>query len=155
MPQYMFLIKANPGSEACDNIPDTPEIRAQNNKMFTSMTAFNEELVKNDALIEMGGFTPTKNGARVSYTADGPKVAPGPFDLTKERFPCGFWIIEAKDLDTALGYAKKVPFEESEITVHQLGCAHGFPGFTDELKKREEKIRQAIKGKQIDPALVE
>lgn len=156
MPQYMFLIKAGAGSEATDNIPDTPEVRAMNNKMFNKMTAFNEELVKEGALVDMGGFKPTKKGARVAYSGEGETtITPGPFDLNKERFPCGFWIIQAKNLDAALAYAKKVPFCESEITIHELGCAHGFPGFTEDLKEREQKIRDAIKDKKIDPLLVD
>jgi hypothetical protein len=70
-----------------------------------------------DTLVENGVMAAGTNGLRLSppETAtthalrDGRViVTDGPFSETKECL-AGFWLIEAADLDEALGHAKRVP----------------------------------------------
>lgn len=151
MPKYMILIKGNAGSESIPKKGEvSDEVAAMNTKMFNEMVTFNEKLIEADVLVELGGFESTHSAHRMNFSrTEAPKVTAGPFDLDKERMPCGFWMVETKDDEEALKWAKQIPFQEGEVVIHKLGCASDMPGFTDELKEREDKMNAALTARRV------
>ncbi|CEJ83007.1 hypothetical protein VHEMI03041 [[Torrubiella] hemipterigena] len=151
MPKYMILIKGNAGSESIPKKGEvSEEVAAMNNKMFNEMVTFNEKLIEAEVLVELGGFESTHAAHRMEYSATGaPQITPGPFDLEKERMPCGFWLLETKDDEEVLKWAKQIPFQQGEVIIHKLGKASEMPGFDDDLMKREEKMDAALLARRI------
>ena len=83
---------------------------------------------------------------RVRY-ADGKfTVTDGPFAETKELI-AGFCLIEAKSLDEAIEWAKRVPFQEGEIELRPLFELFDFPvdpaEKPDGWREKEEQFRAA------------
>ena len=71
-------------------------------------TAYTEALRQAGALAGAGRLQPT-TAATTMRVADGkPQVLDGPFADSKEQLG-GYYLVEAKDLDTALGLAARIP----------------------------------------------
>ena len=105
--RFMMLVKANKDSEA-GVLPDE--------KTLSEMGRYNEELVKAGALLAADGLQASSKGVRVRYSNGKFKVIDGPFAETKELI-AGFWLIQAKSLEEAIEWAKRVPFQEGEVEV--------------------------------------
>jgi len=96
--------------------------------MMNAMTVYNKSLQDAGAFISADGLLPSSRGARVSFASSGKAedttVTPGPFPPTSTV--SGFWIIEAKDLDEAVAWARKVPFKSEQdpvVEVRQMAGA--------------------------------
>lgn len=91
------------------------------------MMKFNEELAKAGALIALDGLHPSSKGARVAFTGGKPGVTDGPFTEAKEVIG-GYWIIEAKSKEEAVGWARRCPAGDGDvIEVRQVFEATDFP----------------------------
>lgn len=136
MPRFAMLVVADP-------MADQPNLDIPT-EMFEQMTSLNEKMADAGVLLHADGFLPSSVDAyRVKFGApSGPEVIPGPFDLAKEDHICGYWIIQTKDADEALSWAKQVPFPEGQLLVRRLsgGCDLG-KNFTPELIEREKKLK--------------
>jgi len=111
---------APPGEKAGDGFAPPAEAVAK-------MMKFNEELVKAGALIALDGLHPGSKGARVAFTGGKPKVTDGPFTGAKEVIG-GYWMIEAKSKEEAVGWAKRCPAADGDvIEVRQVFEASDFP----------------------------
>jgi hypothetical protein len=87
-----------------------------------AMTRYNEELVQAGALLAADGLHP--EGSRVSTKG----VTDGPFSEAKELVG-GYWIIQAKDREEAIEWAKRVPQEPgSFVEVRQIFELSDFSG---------------------------
>ncbi len=85
------------------------------------MTRYNEELTKAGALLAADGLQP--EASRVSTAG----VTDGPFSEAKELVG-GYWIIQAKDREEALEWAKRVPLSgRSFVEVRQIFEVTDFP----------------------------
>jgi hypothetical protein len=115
--RFMMIVKANKDSEA--GIMPTEEQLAE-------MAKYNEELVKAGAMLAGDGLQPSSKGARVRYSGSKRTIIDGPFTETKELI-AGFWIIQAKSLDEAIEWARRVPFDEGEVEVRQVFELEDFP----------------------------
>jgi hypothetical protein len=133
--RFMIMVKATEQSEA-GAMPSEDELAA--------MGRYNEELAKAGALLAAEGLHPSSKGARVRFSGRERTVIDGPFTETKE-LTAGFWLIQAKDLDEALEWIKRVPFEDGEIEVRQVFEAEDFgEEFTPELREQEQRIRAQV-----------
>jgi len=136
--RFMILMKASADSEA-GVMPSEAELEA--------MGAFNEEMMRSGVLLAGEGLHPTSRGARVRFDASGSRVIDGPFAETKELV-AGFWMIQARDMDEALEWARRCPNPdggEFELEVRQVFEADDFgESFTPELRAREERMREEI-----------
>src|SRR5213594_2715457 len=103
--RFMILVKANKDSEA-GVLPDE--------KILSEMGAYNEKLIKAGALLAAEGLQASSKGARVRYANGKVKVTDGPFAETKELV-AGYWLIQAKSMDEAVQWARRVPFKEGEV----------------------------------------
>jgi len=83
------------------------------------MMAFNESLQKAGVLLALDGLQPPSMGARVTFKGGKPTVKDGPFTEAKELI-AGFWLIQAKNKEEAIEWARRVPFVDGEIEVRQV-----------------------------------
>src|SRR5262245_54977529 len=111
--RFMLLVRATEDFEA-GRLPDE--------KKMSEMADWTEELIKAGARIDADRLHPSSKGTRVRYAKGRVQVTDGPFAESKELI-AGYCLIQANSLDEAVGWAKRVPFEEGEIevrTVHEL-----------------------------------
>jgi len=109
--RVMVIVKANKDSEAGKLPP--PELLAK-------MGKFNEELHKAGLLLAGEGLRPSSKGKRVKF-GDGKRVVTdGPFVETKELI-AGFWLWKVKDMEEAVEWLKRAPFDRGEeVEIRQL-----------------------------------
>jgi len=134
--RFMVIVKANSDSEA-GKMPST--------EMLTAMGKFNEEMAKAGVMQAGEGLHPSSKGARVKYSGK-PAVTHGPFPATGDLV-CGFWLIETKSLDEAIGWMKRAPFDGgAEIEIRQVFSADDFgEALTPELREQEQRLRAHAK----------
>jgi hypothetical protein len=134
--RFMVIVKASKDSEA-GVMPST--------ELLTAMGKFNEEMVKAGVMQAGEGLHPTSKGARIKYT-DTPAVSHGPFAVPGDLV-AGFWLIETKSLDEAIGWMKRAPFDGgAEIEIRQIFSADDFgEALTPELREQEERLRAQAK----------
>ncbi len=126
MPRFMILVKGQPDFDS--STPPSVNI-------YEEMNIYNEKLKAAGVLLSAEGFTSTEEGAyRVSFSRNSesgervePEVSTGPFDLSKESIPAGFWIIKTENAEEAVGWAKKIPFQGGEVMIRKIGenCGQG------------------------------
>jgi len=99
--QYMLLIYS--GEESGQLSPE--ELQA-------GMSAHRElmdETAKKGILLGANPLRPSSTATSVRRTPDGqPLITDGPFAETKEQLG-GYYLLECKDLDEAIEYAKRIP----------------------------------------------
>lgn len=135
--RFMLLVKATADFEA-GVLPDE--------KMLLQMARYTEELVKAGALVGCERLQPSSTAKRVHYAQGKFTVTDGPFAETKELV-AGFSMIEAKSLDEAIEWAKRIPFQEGEVEVRPLFELTDFPVDPAEQpagwRDKEEQFRAA------------
>jgi hypothetical protein len=132
----MVIVKASKDSEA-GALPGE--------ELLTEMGAFNEELVNAGVMLAGEGLQASSKGARVRFSGDKTTVATGPFNLTND-LAAGFWIWQCKDLEEAIGWARRcpnpMPGQEGELEIRQVFEAEDFgEQLTPELQAQEERLR--------------
>jgi hypothetical protein len=105
--RFMMLVRATKESEA-GILPGERFLRA--------MAKYNEELAKAGVLIDLSGLQPSSKGARVRFSRRKPIVLDGPFPDTRELI-AGYWIIDVDSMDTAIEWAKRVPFTDPDAEI--------------------------------------
>jgi hypothetical protein len=140
--RVMVLVKANEESEA----GVTPD-----EKLFTEMGKYNEELVKAGVLLAAEGLRPSSKGARVKFSGGKRTVIDGPFTEAKELV-AGFWLWQVKSMEEAIEWVKRCPNPmntDGEIEIRQVDEAEDFgDAFTPELREQEERLRAQVAAQQ-------
>jgi len=108
--RFMLVVKADHRSEA-GILPTEKEL--------ADMGTFNEEMVKSGVMLAGEGLQASSKGARVAFKGGKPTVKDGPFTEAKELI-AGFWLIQAKNKEEAIEWARRVPFVDGEIEVRQV-----------------------------------
>ena len=131
--RVMVLVKASPESEAGE-MPST--------ELLTEMGKFNEELVNSGVMLAGDGLHPSSKGARVRFASDrSSTVIDGPFAETKELV-AGYWMLQVRDMDEAIEWIRKAPFEDGDVEIRPVFEAEDFGDeYTPELRERDEKLR--------------
>ena len=133
--RYMLLVKATPEYES-GRLPDE--------QTMSAMATFTEELFKSGAFLGAERLEPTSKGTRIHYGNGRFRITDGPFAEAKELI-AGFSLIQAKSLEEAIEWAKRVPFEEGEVEIRQLFELPDFPvdpaETPDGWRKKEEELR--------------
>ena len=80
---------------------------------YEKMGAFNQTLIDDGMLVEMGGLTPTSKGLRIDYSGAKPQITDGPFAETKELV-AGFWLLEARSKEELAQRLSRCPFQHGE-----------------------------------------
>jgi hypothetical protein len=130
--RVMVIVKANAESEA-GVMPKEKDLR--------EMGQFNEELVKAGVMLEGDGLHPSSKGKRVRFASNQKTVIDGPFTETKELI-AGFWIWKVQNIDEAVSWLKRAPFQDTEVEIRPFFEAEDFGAeFTPELREQEERLR--------------
>ena len=111
--RFMIIVKATKDSEAG---------KMPSEDLLAAMAKYNEELVKAGVMLDGAGLRPSSKGARVRYSGTKRTVIDGPFAETKELI-AGYWIIQAKSMEEAIEWVKRVPNpheEDGEIEIRQF-----------------------------------
>src|SRR5438270_7255859 len=134
--RFMIIVKATKDSEA-GVLPDE--------KLLTDMGKFNEELSKAGVLLAAEGLQPSLKGARVKFSGDKRTVVDGPFPETKELV-AGFWLWQVKSKQEAIEWAKRAPFEDTEVEIRQVFETADFAPSdpSGEIRKKEEELRKKV-----------
>jgi hypothetical protein len=144
--RYLMIVKATPMSERGEFPPDAE-------KMFADMAAFNNEMIAAGVMLDGAGLKPSSAGKRIRFEGRGnPIVTDGPFAETKELI-AGYWVIQCKDMDEALGWARRVPFDDGEIELRPFHEPEDFEGLvSDEVMAQEQGWREEQQAKAPKPA---
>jgi hypothetical protein len=134
--RVMVLVKADKQSEA-GAMPSR--------EMLEAMGQFNEKLIQAGVMLAGEGIMPSSKGARVRFQSGKKTVIDGPFAETKELV-AGFWIWKVKNMDEAIEWLKKAPFEETEVEIRPVFEVEDFGDeLTPEMREREERQRERAK----------
>jgi hypothetical protein len=98
--RYMFLIYSRETSGAL--APEAIEA------LISGHRAVMEEAAAKGVLLGLAGLKPTASASTVRIQDGRPVTLDGPFAETKEQL-AGYYILECKDLDEALGWAARIP----------------------------------------------
>ena len=94
---------------------------------MAAMMRYNEALKEAGVLITLDGLHPPSMGARVSFAGGKPVVTDGPFTEAKEVLG-GYWMIDVKSREEAIGWAKRCPASGNEIIeIRQVQELSDFP----------------------------
>ena len=117
--RYMLVIAGEEGG--MDDA--TPE---EMQDVMKAWDRFTQETVDSGAFVAGEGLQPSSTATTVHIDAGGgePTVTDGPFAESKEQVG-GFYLLECKDLDEALEYAKKIPFKNGSVEVRPVMVFEG------------------------------
>jgi hypothetical protein len=139
--RFMLLLRSNAQAES-GITPSTELISA----MMSFYSAMNSAGV---VLGADGLHASSKDSARVAFSPPSAgaeevktEVTAGPFTPASELV-AGYWIIQVKDLEEALGWAKKCPLkDDAVIEVRRIVEMSDFEeNVTEELKESSERMR--------------
>ncbi len=83
-------------------------------------SAYSKEAVDNGAFLAGEALQPSETVSTVKIEqGKEPTVTDGPFAESKEQLG-GFYLLECKNLDEALEYAKKIPFRNGFVEVRPV-----------------------------------
>jgi len=135
--RFMIIVKSRPELE---NVEQPPE-------MYEEMGKYNQSLVDAGIRLAAEGLTGSKDGAIVTFRKGGKyEVKDGPFTEAKELV-AGFWIIQAKSLDEAVEWAKRIPgFADGEhVEIRRVAEMSDFEGeMLPETIAREKAIADQL-----------
>jgi hypothetical protein len=132
--KVMVFVKGNPESEA-GAMP--------NEEVFREMGKFNEDLVNAGVMLAGEGLTPSSQGKRVRFSGKQRTVIDGPFTEAKELV-AGFWMWQVKNMDEALEWIKRSPFQDGEVELRPVFETEDFAASdpTGELRAQEHRLRE-------------
>ena len=101
--RVMVIVKATKDSEAGVMPPAD---------LIERMSAYNKALIDAGLFLDAGGLKASADGARVSLIGDDRAATRGSFDEAG-KLASGYWLWEVKNLDEAIGWAKRCPTSPS------------------------------------------
>jgi hypothetical protein len=134
--RFMVLVKASTESEA-GVLPDE--------KLFTAMEKYNEDLVKAGVMLVGEGLHPSSNGLRVRFSGNERTVIQGPFAETGQLV-AGFWLWKVNSKQEAIEWLKRAPFDGgAEVELRQIFEAEDFgEALTPEMKEKGKRLRAEL-----------
>ena len=129
--RYMLLIYSSENQQGKPSVEDFE-------RGMSAHRALMEETTQRGILLGASPLKPSATATTIRGTADGTRlVTDGPFAETKEQLG-GYYLLECKDLDEAIAYAKRIP----------LRCAAGSVGAVEvrpvmefaEIQQRFEEL---------------
>jgi len=137
--RVMVLVKANADSEAGVMPSET---------LLAEMGKYNEELVNAGVMVSGEGLHPTSRAKRVRFNGKERTVIDGPFTETKELV-AGFWVWQVKDMDEAVEWLMRAPFQGEELEIRPIFEPEDFgEEFTPELREQEDRLRERLAAQQ-------
>jgi hypothetical protein len=87
--------------------------------VMDAWSAYSQEAVDNGAFLAGEGLQPSTTASTVRIEEGRATVTDGPFAESKEQLG-GFYLLECKDLDEALEYAKRIPYQNGSVEVRPV-----------------------------------
>jgi hypothetical protein len=88
--------------------------------VMDAWSAYSQNAVDNGVFLAGEGLQPSATASTVRITeGNEATVTDGPFAESKEQLG-GFYLLECKDLDEALEYAKKIPYKNGWVEVRPV-----------------------------------
>jgi hypothetical protein len=138
--RFMIIVK---NSGATENVELPPEA-------YEEMGKYNQSLVDAGILLAGEGLTGSKDGAILTFRKGGKfEVKDGPFTEAKELV-AGFWIIQVKNREEAVEWAKRIPgFADGEtVEIRRVAEMSDFDDvMSPEAQAREQGWRDQISTK--------
>jgi hypothetical protein len=133
--RVMVLVKATEDSERGNYADHVDE--------FVAMGKYNEELLKAGIMLAGEGLTPSSDGKRLEFGADGTsRVIDGPFAETKELVG-GFWIWQVSSMTEAVEWLKRAPFKTTTVELRRIAEPADFEGqLPQEIVDNERRQRE-------------
>ena len=123
--RYMILVLPKGyGQLPADAIPEVEALK--------KMQAFNKELLDAGVLLALDGLDSPAEGARVTCDTGKPVVTDGPFAEAKEVVG-GYWLIDVKSREEAIGWAKRAPMSYNETL--EVRKVHDYNDWPEATKK--------------------
>ena len=97
--RVMLMIKGDPAPGA---VPSE--------ELLAAMGRYNDELREAGVLLDLAGLHPSGEGRRVMFSGGIRTVVDGPVSEPKVAI-AGYWILQVRSMDEAVGWAERVPFE--------------------------------------------
>jgi len=133
MSKYMFILRSSDEANAAAADVDFAE-------MLETMGRYNKGLIDAGVLVAAEGLAPAAEGFVVDFSSPAPVVTDGPYGETHELFD-GFWIVDVKDADEALEWAKRIPVGAGvKVEVRRVPSLDEFP--SDEFTEAERAWRE-------------
>jgi hypothetical protein len=127
--RYMFSLISEEGGWQ-DTSPEDMKVEMDRWEAFGREAVEAGVMVAGDALQE----SDTATTLRIQHQAE-PIVSDGPFAETKEQLG-GYYVLDCKDLDEALAWARKIPLSSGAIEVRPVMDYTQF-GYNDPLHSEE------------------
>jgi hypothetical protein len=104
-----------------DEARDTDRGPEETAAAMKAWDAFTKETEDAGAFVGGEGLQPTSTATTVAISESGgdPIVTDGPFAETKEQLG-GFYLLDCKDLDEALEWARKIPMPDGKVEVRPV-----------------------------------
>lgn len=137
--RVMVFVMGNPQSEG-GAMPTEAELR--------EMGKFNEDLVNAGVMLAGEGLHPTSKGKKVRFDGKKRTVVDGPFAEAKE-IVAGYWLWQVKNMDEALEWIKRSPFQEGEVELRPVFETEDFAASdpTGEIRAQEHRMREQTEAK--------
>jgi hypothetical protein len=112
--KYLLSLYGDESSDA-DRTPEEMQ------EAMKAWDAFTQETRGAGAFLGGEGLQPTSTATTVAISEEGgePIVTDGPFAETKEQLG-GFYLLDCKDLDEALEWARKIPMPSGKVEVRPV-----------------------------------
>lgn len=138
--RYLLIVKATAQSETGEFPEDT--------SMFQEVADYNNQLIAAGVLLDGAGLKPSSAGVRIRDRKAGKAVViDGPFAETKELI-AGFWVLQCRDWDEALHWAKLAPDHCGELELRAFYEPEDFAGvISDEIVEQEKGWRDAAEAR--------
>lgn len=132
--RVMVFVMGNPQSEG-GAMPSEAELR--------EMGKFNEDLVNAGVMLAGEGLHPTSKGKKVQFSGKKRTVIDGPFSEAKE-IVAGYWLWQVKNMDEAIEWIKRSPFQEGEVELRPVFETEDFADSdpTGEIRAQENRLRE-------------
>src|SRR6202021_560104 len=92
--------------------------------------------------LAMDGLQPSSKGARVKFAGKSRTVIDGPFTEAKEVI-AGFWIWKLNSLEEAIEWVKRIPADDTEIEIRQVGEMEDFAPILSEEEIQYKMAKRA------------
>lgn len=137
--RVMVFVMGNPESEG-GAMPSEDALR--------EMGKFNEDLVNAGVMLAGEGLHPTSKAKKVRFAGKQRTIIDGPFAEAKE-IVAGFWIWQVKNMDEAIEWIKRSPFQEGEVELRPVFETEDFAASdpTGEIRAQEHRLREQSEAK--------
>jgi len=136
--RFMMIVKNDPASEQ----------QMPTREMFEAMGKYNQTLRDAGVLLTLDGLSKSVDGAKVIFKDGKATVKDGPFTEAKELV-AGFWIIQVRNKEEAVEWAKRIPFMSGEsVEIRRISELSDFKDImSPDAIAQEEAIRAETSGR--------